>query len=58
MLEQPECCVTGTIVVQEAVKPTNLQPQQVDECITGTVLTVELGQNPARPAALFRECAP
>ncbi len=43
----------GAVVVREAVKRANIQPQQVDECIMGNVVAAGLGQNPARQAALF-----
>ena len=43
----------GAVVVREAVKRANLQPQVVDECIMGNVISAGLGQNPARQAALF-----
>jgi acetyl-CoA C-acetyltransferase len=42
----------GAIVVREAVSRAKLDPQQVDECIMGNVLSAGLGQNPARQAAL------
>jgi len=48
----------GAVVVREAVKRANLQPQQVDECIMGNVVSAGLGQNPARQAALFGGLAP
>jgi acetyl-CoA C-acetyltransferase len=48
----------GAIVVREAVKRANLQPQQVDECIMGNVVSAGIGQNPARQAALFGGLAP
>jgi acetyl-CoA C-acetyltransferase len=43
----------GAIVVREAVKRSQVDPQQVDECIMGNVVSAGLGQNPARQAALF-----
>jgi len=43
----------GAIVVREAVKRAHLQPEQIDECIMGNVISAGLGQNPARQAALF-----
>jgi acetyl-CoA C-acetyltransferase len=43
----------GAVAVREAVKRANIQPQQVDECIMGNVISAGLGQNPARQAALF-----
>jgi len=48
----------GAITVREAVKRANLQPQQVDECIMGNVVSAGLGQNPARQAALFGDSHP
>src|SRR3981081_3129857 len=48
----------GAIAVREAVKRANLQPQQVDECIMGNVVSAGLRQNPARQAALFGGLAP
>ena len=48
----------GAIAVREAVKRANVQPQQVDECIMGNVVSAGLGQNPARQAALFGGLAP
>src|ERR1700723_4022356 len=48
----------GAVTVREAVKRANLQPQQVDECIMGTVVSAGIGQNPARQAALFGGLAP
>ncbi len=42
----------GAIAVREAVARAKLDPQQVDECIMGNVLSAGLGQNPARQAAL------
>src|SRR5215470_9750526 len=43
----------GAIAVREAVKRALLQPEQVDECIMGNVVSAGLGQNPARQAAIF-----
>jgi acetyl-CoA C-acetyltransferase len=42
----------GAMVVREATKRANLDPQQVDECIMGNVIAAGLGQNPARQAAI------
>jgi acetyl-CoA C-acetyltransferase len=42
----------GSIAVNEAVKRAHLQPEQIDECIMGNVVSAGLGQNPARQAAL------
>src|SRR3954453_19107486 len=43
----------GAIVVREAVKRANLDPNQVNEGIMGSVASAGLGQNPGRQAALF-----
>src|SRR5260370_34693966 len=48
----------GAVVVREAVKRADLQPQQVDECIMGNVVSAGLGQNPARQGALFGGLSP
>jgi acetyl-CoA C-acetyltransferase len=48
----------GAVVVREAVTRAKIQPQQVDECIMGNVISAGLGQNPARQAALFGGLAP
>ncbi|HEY1271474.1 MAG TPA: acetyl-CoA C-acetyltransferase [Terriglobales bacterium] len=42
----------GALVVREAVKRANLDPNRVDECIMGNVVSAGLGQNPARQAAI------
>ncbi len=42
----------GALVVREAVRRANVDPQAVDECIMGNVVSAGLGQNPARQAAL------
>src|ERR1700681_738711 len=43
----------GGVVVREAVKRAQLDPEQVDECIMGNVVSAGVGQNPARQAAIF-----
>jgi acetyl-CoA C-acetyltransferase len=43
----------GAMVVREAVKRAHVDPQLVDECIMGNVVSAGLGQNPARQAAIF-----
>ncbi len=43
----------GAIAIQEAVKRAGLQPDQIDECIMGNVLTAGIGQAPARQAAIY-----
>jgi len=42
----------GARVVAEAVRRSNVEPDLVDECIKGNVVSAGLGQNPARQAAL------
>jgi acetyl-CoA C-acetyltransferase len=42
----------GAIVVREAVKRAGVDPNTVDECIMGNVVSAGLGQNAARQAAL------
>ncbi len=42
----------GEIAVREAVKRAGIDPNTVDECIMGNVVSAGLGQNPARQAAL------
>jgi len=48
----------GAIAVREAVKRANIDPQFVDECIMGNVISAGLGQNPARQAAIFGGLSP
>jgi hypothetical protein len=48
----------GAIVVREAVKRAGIEPQQVDECIMGNVVSAGLGQNPARQAAIYGGLSP
>jgi acetyl-CoA C-acetyltransferase len=42
----------GALAVAEAVRRSGIDPQIVDECILGNVVSAGLGQNPARQAAL------
>ena len=42
----------GSIVIEEAIKQSNLKPNDVDELVMGQVLTAATGQNPARQAAI------
>ncbi len=42
----------GALVVAEAVRRAGLDPEIVDECIMGNVVSAGLGKNPARQAAL------
>jgi acetyl-CoA C-acetyltransferase len=48
----------GAIAVREAVKRAGLEPQQVDECIMGNVVSAGLGQNPGRQAAIYGGLSP
>jgi acetyl-CoA C-acetyltransferase len=43
----------GAIAIREAVKRAPIEPEQVDECIMGNVVSAGLGQNPARQAAIY-----
>src|SRR6202142_3162120 len=42
----------GSLVVREVLSRARLNPEQVDECIMGNVVSAGLGQNPARQAAI------
>ncbi|ADZ22860.1 acetyl-CoA acetyltransferase (plasmid) [Clostridium acetobutylicum EA 2018] len=42
----------GTIVIKEAVRRANINPNEINEVIFGNVLQAGLGQNPARQAAV------
>ena len=42
----------GALVVEAAMKKSNLKPNEIDELIMGQVLTGATGQNPARQAAI------
>ncbi|MDO8794763.1 MAG: acetyl-CoA C-acetyltransferase [Vicinamibacterales bacterium] len=42
----------GALVVREAVRRAGIEPDSVDECIMGTVVSAGTGQAPARQAAL------
>ncbi len=42
----------GSIVINEILKRSNVNPDEVDEIIMGQVLTAGMGQNPARQAAI------
>jgi acetyl-CoA C-acetyltransferase len=48
----------GSLVVREALNRARLNPDQVDECIMGNVVSAGLGQNPARQAAIYGGLAP
>ncbi|CAG8618211.1 6646_t:CDS:2 [Ambispora leptoticha] len=42
----------GSLAIQAALKKAKIEPNQVDEVFFGNVLSANLGQNPARQAAL------
>ena len=42
----------GSVVIKEAIKKSNLSPNDIDEVIMGQVLTAAVGQNPARQASI------
>jgi acetyl-CoA C-acetyltransferase len=42
----------GSTVIKEAMKKSNLNPNDIDELVMGQVLTAAAGQNPARQAAI------
>src|ERR1700722_5484219 len=48
----------GSLVVREAARRARLNPDQVDECIMGNVVSAGLGQNPARQAAIHGGLSP
>lgn len=43
----------GAIAIQAALKEANVNPQDIEECIMGQVLTAGAGQAPARQAAIY-----
>ena len=43
----------GALVVKEAVKRAGIEPNDVEECIMGNVISAGEGQNPARQAAIY-----
>ncbi|HSH41968.1 MAG TPA: beta-ketoacyl synthase N-terminal-like domain-containing protein, partial [Arenicellales bacterium] len=51
-LSQLAAHVLGARVIQDLMKRSGLQPEQIDEVILGQVLTAGVGQNPARQAAI------
>ena len=51
-LREMEAHELGAIVVQDAIKKSNLKVNDIDELIMGQVLTGAAGQNPARQAAI------
>src|SRR5271167_5124639 len=48
----------GSLVVREVLSRARLNPEQIDECIMGNVISAGLGQNPARQAALHGGLSP
>ena len=45
-------CELGSVVIKEAIKRSNVRPDEIDEVVMGQVLTGGTGQNPARQAAM------
>ena len=43
----------GAVAIREAVRRAKVDPEEVEECIMGNVISAGLGQNPARQAALW-----
>lgn len=43
----------GAIVIRETIQQSGIQPKDIDEVLMGNVLSANLGQAPARQAALF-----
>lgn len=43
----------GAAAIQAAVKRSGVSPNEIDECLMGSVLTAGVGQAPARQATLF-----
>ena len=43
----------GALAIAEALKRAGVQPNQVEECLMGTVLPAGVGQAPARQAAIY-----
>jgi acetyl-CoA C-acetyltransferase len=43
----------GSIVIDEAVKRSGINPKEIDEVIMGNVVSAGLGQNPARQAMIY-----
>ena len=42
----------GAAAIREAVERSGLQPEDIEECLMGNVLSASLGQNPARQAMI------
>ena len=51
-LKEMQASDLGALVIKEAIKKSNLNPDDIDEIIMGQVLTAATGQNPARQAAI------
>jgi len=43
----------GAAAIQAAVKRSGVSPEEIEECLMGSVLTAGVGQAPARQAAIF-----
>ncbi len=48
----------GALVIEELVRRTGINPEEVDEVLMGNVVQAGLGQNPARQSALFAKLPP
>lgn len=52
MLSTIKATDLGALTVRDAVKKAGIQPEDVEECIMGNVISAGLGQNPARQASI------
>lgn len=52
MFAQVDACTLGAAAIEGAMKAANIQPEQVEEVFMGNVCSANLGQAPARQAAL------
>ena len=51
-LKKKQAHELGSMVIDQVIKTSNLNPKDIDEVIMGQVLTGGAGQNPARQAAI------
>ena len=51
-LKKKQAHELGSMVIDQVIKTSNLNPKDIDEVIMGQVLTGGVGQNPARQAAI------
>jgi len=52
MLADIKATDLGSLVVKDAVRKAGMEPEQIEECIMGSVISAGLGQNPARQASI------